>query len=147
MATAQPPASSDLLGDGQAPTLQARDALKQPAIALIVVGALGVLAALYFLSSVHREGAPVLAALGDSGDLPPSAFWASGAWWLATALLCIAGGVQMLRLRTRWLAVAAAIVAMVPCLGTYPGCCVVGLPAGVWALVVLMQPQIKASFT
>jgi hypothetical protein len=40
--------------------------------------------------------------------------------------------------------VVTSIVAMVPCLGP---CCIVGIPIGIWALVVLMKPEVKAAFT
>jgi hypothetical protein len=37
----------------------------------------------------------------------------------------------------------AAILALVPC--TSP-CCLAGIPAGIWALVVLAKPEVKAGF-
>ena len=37
----------------------------------------------------------------------------------------------------------ATIIAMVPCISP---CCLVGLPIGIWALVVLMKPEVKAAF-
>ena len=36
----------------------------------------------------------------------------------------------------------AAIIAMIPC----HGCCILGLPFGIWALVVLSAPEVKAAF-
>jgi hypothetical protein len=35
------------------------------------------------------------------------------------------------------------VVAMVPCLSP---CCILGLPLGIWALIVLMKPEVKSSF-
>jgi hypothetical protein len=32
---------------------------------------------------------------------------------------------------------------MIPCTGP---CCIVSLPLGIWALVVLMSPDVKAAF-
>ena len=44
----------------------------------------------------------------------------------------------------RWgLCVAASILAMLPC--TNP-CCIVGLPIGIWCLVILMRPEVKEAF-
>ena len=54
------------------------------------------------------------------------------------------GALQMLKLRSWVLAVAASIVAMVPCIGSC--CCFVGLPLGIWSLVVLMNRDVKAAF-
>lgn len=41
------------------------------------------------------------------------------------------------------LAVAASILAMVPCVSP---CCIIGLPVGIWCLTVLMRPEVKAAF-
>ena len=37
----------------------------------------------------------------------------------------------------------ASILAMIPCLSP---CCLIGLPIGIWALVILMKPEVKAAF-
>lgn len=45
----------------------------------------------------------------------------------------------------KWtLAVTASILAMIPCLGP---CCLIGIPIGIWALVVLFKPEVKSAFT
>jgi hypothetical protein len=45
---------------------------------------------------------------------------------------------------TQWsLAVAASILVMIPCISP---CCLIGLPVGIWSLVVLMRPDVKAAF-
>lgn len=45
---------------------------------------------------------------------------------------------------TQWgLAVAASILAMIPCISP---CCVIGLPVGIWCLVILMRPEVKSAF-
>ena len=45
---------------------------------------------------------------------------------------------------TQWgLAVAASILVMIPCISP---CCIVGLPIGIWCLVVLTKPEVKAAF-
>ena len=38
----------------------------------------------------------------------------------------------------------ASILAVVPCVSP---CCLVGLPIGIWALVVLSKPEVKSQFT
>jgi len=52
------------------------------------------------------------------------------------------GGLQMMRLRSRGLALTGAILAMVP----VSPFCLLGLPFGIWALVVLRKPEVKAAF-
>ncbi len=45
---------------------------------------------------------------------------------------------------TQWeLSVAASVLAMIPCISP---CCIVGLPIGIWCLVVLLRPEVRAAF-
>ena len=53
------------------------------------------------------------------------------------------GAVKMRRLENYGLVMAATIVAMIPC--NWP-CCILGLPIGIWALVVLAKPEVKSAF-
>jgi len=53
------------------------------------------------------------------------------------------GGLKMKRLENHGLAVAASILAIIPC--TSP-CCLLGIPVGIWALVVLSKPEVKSAF-
>jgi hypothetical protein len=48
----------------------------------------------------------------------------------------------MRRLESHGIATAAAIVAMIPC----TGCCIVGIPFGIWALSVLNDSYVRAAF-
>jgi len=52
------------------------------------------------------------------------------------------GALQMKRLRSYGWAMTSSILALVPC--TSP-CCLLGLPIGIWALVVLLKPEVKAA--
>lgn len=56
----------------------------------------------------------------------------------------LAGSLQMRSLSSYGLAMAAAILAIIPC--TSPCCCLIGMPIGIWALTVLMRPEVKAAF-
>jgi hypothetical protein len=49
---------------------------------------------------------------------------------------------KMKKLERYGLAMTASILAMLPC----SLCCVLGLPIGIWALVVLMKPEVKSAF-
>jgi hypothetical protein len=60
---------------------------------------------------------------------------------LASAV-AIWSGYNMLKLRNYWLALAGSVALM-------PGscmCCLLGLPSGIWSLVVLLNPEVKAAF-
>lgn len=59
---------------------------------------------------------------------------------LAAIVLC--GALKMRRLEAYGLAIAASILAMLPCHLGFP----VGLPVGIWALIVLSKPEVKAAF-
>ncbi len=61
------------------------------------------------------------------------------------AVLTLLGGVRMLSLRSYALSVAGAISAAIPCLSC-GGCCLFGEIIGIWALVVLLNPDVKAAF-
>jgi hypothetical protein len=52
------------------------------------------------------------------------------------------GAIKLMRLQSYGLAMAACIVAMLPC----QCCCLFGLPFGIWALVVLSKPEVKSAF-
>lgn len=81
----------------------------------------------------------------------------SGAMGLVSALVgtalsafIIYGGMQMKALRSWPVAIAAAIAAILswfPCIS--PCCClgIFGVPVGIWALIVLMDAEVKAAFT
>jgi len=53
------------------------------------------------------------------------------------------GAMKMKSLENYGLAMAASIIAMIPC---FSPCCLLGLPIGIWALVVLTKPDVKSAF-
>jgi hypothetical protein len=55
----------------------------------------------------------------------------------------IFAGVQMKAMRSWGLCLAAAIVSCIPC---YWSCCGLGLLSGIWSIVVLVRPEVKAAF-
>ncbi|GEM_PF-1026134 len=59
------------------------------------------------------------------------------------AAVIIYGATRMRRLESYGLAMTASILSLVPCLNC--GCCL-GMPIGIWALVVLTRPEVRASF-
>jgi phage FluMu protein Com len=67
----------------------------------------------------------------------------SGVFGLILAAVILIGAMKMKKLENYAFAMAAAILAMVPCF--WP-CCLLGLPFGIWALVVLGDGSVKAAF-
>jgi hypothetical protein len=62
---------------------------------------------------------------------------------LAIGVLVLWGALRMMKLSSYGLAITAAIIAMIPCVSP---CCCLGLPFGIWALVVLSRADVKAAF-
>ncbi len=130
-----------------------QDKVKPPAICLAIVGGIGALLALYGLVSqvsgfgtgdpemLRKLGAPerVVELLASSGFVAIL----FSIIQLGVALFVVTGAARMLKLRSWSLAFAASIVAMFPCISP---CCILGVPAGVWCIYVLMKPEIKEAF-
>jgi hypothetical protein len=49
----------------------------------------------------------------------------------------------MQKLSSYGLSLTTAIVVLIPC---FSPCCLLGLPIGIWALVVLNKPEVKSQF-
>src|SRR5262245_22061726 len=63
---------------------------------------------------------------------------------IVASIVIVLGGIQMIRLQTWGLGIAASILCLIP--GISP-CCIMGIPCGVWGLVVLCNGKVKESFT
>jgi len=59
-------------------------------------------------------------------------------------VVVLLGASKMQKLENYQFALTASILAMLPCLSP---CCVLGLPFGIWALVVINKPEVKSQFT
>jgi hypothetical protein len=136
-----------------------------PGILLIVVGAINILGALYMLGngaySVTNPEAAVKAAeqFGKSFEIPgmkkssPDEVRMAGIGYIVVGLLSLAGcfltifgGIRMRQLQSYGLAMTGGITAAIPCISCL-GCCGVGQIVGIWAIVVLMNEQVKRAFT
>lgn len=62
---------------------------------------------------------------------------------IVSALIVCLGAMKMMNLSGRGLPIAGSVLSMIPC--TIGCCCVLGLPAGIWALFVLARPDVKAA--
>ena len=58
--------------------------------------------------------------------------------------LVLFGGLKMKKLESHGLVTAASIFAMLPCCISLG--CLVGLPGGIWSLVVINKPEVKSVF-
>jgi len=67
----------------------------------------------------------------------------SAAVGLFIAGIIIYASLEMKKLQQWSLAVAASVLAMVPCISP---CCILGLPFGIWSLIVLMKDDVKTAF-
>lgn len=60
------------------------------------------------------------------------------------AIVILKGAAKMKALEKHSFAVAASVLALLPCVSP---CCVFGLPFGIWALVILNKPEVKSQFS
>ncbi len=67
----------------------------------------------------------------------------SGIIGLVVAGVILYGALKMKKLESYGWAMTSSIIAMIPCISP---CCLLGLPIGIWALVVLAKPEVKSSF-
>jgi hypothetical protein len=59
------------------------------------------------------------------------------------SVVVLIGAVRMLALKSYALAFTVSILSLIPCVTP---CCLLGLPFGIWALVVLSRPDVKSQF-
>jgi predicted Zn finger-like uncharacterized protein len=140
---------------------QALNSAKLPAIFLLVTGILGFLGSSWSLVNVLLMPPPTKEEIkamaqalsgfgvteaslqdsvnmtrGQTGALINSAF-------VFLSVLTIAGAIAMLSGRARWLGIIGSLTAMV---NFQVCCCAVGLPIGIWSLVVLLNADVKNAF-
>ena len=125
-----------------------RSQVSGPAVGLLITAIIGGLFELTsFITSLF--GASWLAMMAD--DIPESletmfqaSFWTAGALvGILIAAFVVFAWSKMKDLESWGLCVAASILVMIPCISP---CCLIGLPIGIWCLVVLNRPEVKAAF-
>jgi len=120
-----------------------------PAIGLIVTAVIGILYQLLsvILNLLGTGIGAFAAASGESGGMGSLFSGVLGlvfnVIWLLMGGLVIFGALKMRKLESYGLSMAAAVLAALPC--TSP-CCFLGLPLGIWAIVVLMNQEVKSAF-
>ena len=145
----QPPTQPPPTGGGFAPG--AASSVAAPAICLMVTAGIGI--ALDCLSLLIHILGLGLAGMQWPGleDQPRAVAMMMhgpigitfGCIGILIGILILYAGVRMRALENHGLAVAASILAMIPCISP---CCILGLPFGIWALVVLLDANVKAAF-
>lgn len=68
-----------------------------------------------------------------------------GAMNFAASMVVAAAGWKMRHLESYTLCMIGAVMAVVPCF-TGCGCCLLSVPVGIWCLMVLNDPGVKAEF-
>jgi hypothetical protein len=143
----------------------ARASTRIPATLLIITGALLLIAVVLAFIRLPGQPAEMDKAIADieaNKDIPadqkdmwkkiftsakeffespmaPVSYALSGVF----GLLILVGGVKLMNLSGTGLPITASILAMIPC--TSSCCCLIGLPAGIWALIVLNRPDVRAA--
>jgi uncharacterized membrane protein len=115
-----------------------------PAVGLIVTGALGLIISLVLLAFTAFGSMVALLGEDAANDLP--GFGMSAIWMLVNLVVTafmIYAGLQMRKLQGWGLSIAASVLAMIPCINP---CCLLGLPIGIWAILVLIDADVKRAF-
>jgi phage FluMu protein Com len=144
----QSPVSPTYLPPGQIDPALAAQRVAGPATALMVIA---------ILSLIVRAGGVVVGLLqfGEAPMIQPQnrhdlipmmvgggANAVGGIFGIIVAVVILLGAMKMKKLESYGFSMAVAIIAMIPC---FSPCCL-GLPFGIWALVVLSDSSVKAAF-
>jgi uncharacterized protein DUF4339 len=131
---------------GGFPDSAAAGQVNGPAIGLIVVAIIGFLA--QAISLVWRLGFSAITAAQSNQPEWVTMFSGTGAiiggiLGILSSVLVLFGGLKMKKMEAYGLAMASSIIAMIPCVSP---CCLIGLPIGIWSLVILSKPEVKSAF-
>ena len=151
MSSAFPPQPGSPYGSYRPPAPPAGKAVViAPAIALLIVGILGFSAAVVNTAVVLwgapqrvPEDAPEWVRRFQEGSRGPIAAVVQSLF-VVLNLVIIIGAIQMMRIRSWGLALAASILAMIDLTGC---CCLMGFPVGIWSVIVLSLENVRRLFT
>lgn len=124
-----------------------------PGLALAVFG--GVCILLNLISGAFQLLSAITSIMSlvtsDVGMEAWVAFGMSQGWTIVLALIAFASsfvvlfaGMRLRQARSPGLVYAGSIFAMLPC--CVSGCCCLGLPLGIWAIVTMQDEQVKVAF-
>jgi hypothetical protein len=145
------PMGATVTGDGRA---QALSMVSGPAIGLIVAVSIGIALALVgIILQMLGMGMAGMSGFENTQNAEAVKMMQMMSGGLGIVIRCVGilvgffiiyGCVKMKKLENHGLSLAVSIVAMLPCLSP---CCCIGLPIGIWALVVLNKPEVKQYFS
>lgn len=135
-------------GFGPPPPIDAVQKVTAPAIGLLITAILGMLGdiaglALNILGAGFATVLPADEGGGVGGIMSGTMGIVTEAIGLVTGIVILLGALKMKRLESHGFAMAAAILAALPCISP---CCLLGMPIGIWAIMVLLDPGVKAAF-
>jgi hypothetical protein len=126
------------------------DLVSGPAIGLIVTAALGFLATIIGVAWNILGAGMGMNQPGVDPEMQKFVTMFSGTMGVVSGILgfvvsglILFGALKMKKYQSYGWAMAASILAVIPCISP---CCLVGIPIGIWALVVLSKPEVKAQF-
>ena len=143
----------------------ALEAVKNPAVCLILTGVLNLVLALWNtvealffrvdidqqLASMPQFKDPEMQKILNEPQVHqmihfiynPVVLLGNDLFTLVMSVLVLVGALRMKALRSYEFSMIAAILALFPCVTP---CCLIGLPFGIWAIIVLRKPGIKGQF-
>jgi hypothetical protein len=131
----------------------AREKVNLPAILLMVSGGIGIAFALLgAVQSLTGSSAAQMEQILSDPNIPEglkSFASVSSKGGIFANLISMAlnglvffGALKMKNLENYKLAMAASIIALIPCFGCY----CIGIPVGIWSLITLNKPEVKSAF-
>ena len=130
------------------PGMDPRSRLSRPATGLLVTGIVGgVISLTSFIAGFFSSS--LIPYMEDEfsekmeGMFQASYMTASSLVGILIAAFLIYVSTKMREPSQDGLCIVASVLAMIPCVSP---CCIIGLPIGIWCLVVLTKPEIKAAF-
>ena len=114
-----------------------------PAISLLCVGIIGLIGVL--LSSIMELGriGRGTSVLNQGGTPEIMGYYLGYALQIVVQIIIIIGAIRMRQLRSRGLVMTVCILSVIPICSS---CIVLGIPFGIWGLVVITKPEVKAAF-
>lgn len=121
-----------------------------PALGLLVFGVIGIIFAIFsMLGSAFDFGLSSMTDMYGDADERIASFIGGGFGLISSLIglgvsgLIIFGALKMQKMEQYELGVIASVLSIVPCISP---CCILGLPFGIWGLVVLLNPEVKEAF-
>ncbi len=83
-------------------------------------------------------------AMEMQASMPPWASYLQSLIGLAVFAVVLMGGLRLMKLRSKGLVMAGAVLAIVPCFSSC--CCLIGMPLGIWVIMTINKPEVSSQF-